>query len=159
MTISIRDQLATLGLELPAPSSPAANYISVVRTGDLLFISGQISRAPNGEIVAGTLGADISQEQGVHAARIAALNVLGQIAAKTDGSLSSVRRIVKLGVFVAATSAFKDQSKIANGASDLMVAVFGEAGQHTRAAIGVSSLPAGAAVEIDAIVELEATRC
>ncbi|WP_043625278.1 RidA family protein [Ensifer sp. ZNC0028] len=159
MTISIRDQLATLGLELPAPSSPAANYISVVRTGDLLFISGQISRAPNGEIVAGTLGADISQEQGVHAARIAALNVLGQIAARTDGSLSSVRRIVKLGVFVAATSAFKDQSKIANGASDLMVAVFGEAGQHTRAAIGVSSLPAGAAVEIDAVVELEATRC
>ncbi|MGF6257275.1 RidA family protein [Ensifer sp. LBL] len=159
MTISIRDQLATLGLELPAPSSPAANYISVVRTGDLLFISGQISRAPNGEIVAGTLGADISQEQGVHAARIAALNVLGQIAAKTDGSLSSVRRIVKLGVFVAATSAFKDQSKIANGASDLMVAVFGEAGQHTRAAIGVSSLPAGAAVEIDAVVELEAARC
>ncbi len=159
MTISIRDQLATLGLELPAPSSPAANYISVVRTGDLLFISGQISRAPNGEIVAGTLGADISQEQGVHAARIAALNVLGQIAAKTDGSLSSVRRIVKLGVFVAATSAFKDQSKIANGASDLMVAVFGEAGQHTRAAIGVSSLPAGAAVEIDAVVELEATKC
>lgn len=159
MTISIRDQLATLGLELPAPSSPAANYISVVRTGDLLFISGQISRVPNGEIVAGTLGADISQEQGIHAARIAALNVLGQIAARTDGSLSSVRRIVKLGVFVAATSAFKDQSKIANGASDLMVAVFGEAGQHTRAAIGVSSLPAGAAVEIDAVVELEATRC
>lgn len=159
MTISIRDQLATLGLELPAPSSPAANYISVVRTGDLLFISGQISRAPDGDIIAGTLGADISHEQGVHAARVAALNVLGQIAAKTDGSLSSVRRIVKLGVFVAATSAFKDQSKIANGASDLMVAVFGEAGQHTRAAIGVSSLPAGAAVEIDAVVELEATKC
>ncbi|MFK0276441.1 RidA family protein [Ensifer sp. NPDC090286] len=159
MTISIREKLATLGLELPAPTSPAANYISVVRTGDLLFISGQISRAPDGDIVAGILGADISHEQGVHAARVAALNVLGQIAAKTDGSLSSVRRIVKLGVFVAATNDFKDQSKIANGASDLMVAVFGEAGQHTRAAIGVSSLPAGAAVEIDAVVELEATRC
>ncbi|WP_457579510.1 RidA family protein [Ensifer adhaerens] len=95
----------------------------------------------------------------MQAARIAALNLLGQIAANTDGSLSSVRRIVKLGVFVAATSEFKDQSKVANGASDLMVAVFGEAGQHTRAAIGVSSLPSGAAVEIDAVVELEETRC
>lgn len=159
MTISIRDQLVTLDLELPAPTSPAANYISVVRTGNLLFISGQISKAPAGEVIAGTLGADISHEQGVQAARIAALNLLGQIAANTDGSLSSVRRIVKLGVYVAATSEFKDQSKVANGASDLMVAVFGGAGQHTRAAIGVSSLPSGAAVEIDAVVELEETRC
>jgi enamine deaminase RidA (YjgF/YER057c/UK114 family) len=159
MSTSIREKLATLGIELPAPAAPVASYVSVVRSGGQLLISGQISKAANGEVLAGTLGAGYSHAQGIEAARIAAINVLAQIAVSTDGSLSSVRRIVKLGVYVAATNDFTDHSQIANGASDLMVAVFGEAGSHARAALGMSSLPAGAAVEIDAIVELEDNQC
>ncbi|TCR00471.1 RidA family protein [Neorhizobium sp. JUb45] len=159
MSISIREKLKTLGIELPAPTAPVASYVSVTRAGNHLFISGQISKAPNGEVVAGTLGKDCSDEQGTEAARVAAINILAQIAANTDGSLSSVRRILKLRVYIAATQEFEDHSRIANGASDLMVAVFGEAGKHARAALGMSSLPAGAAVEIDAIVELEESKC
>ncbi|WP_312948133.1 RidA family protein [Agrobacterium sp.] len=159
MSISISEKLKTLGIELPAPTAPVASYVSVTKANNLLFISGQISKAPNSEVLAGTLGRDCADDQGTEAARIAAINVLAQIVAHTDGLVSSVRRVLKLGVYIAATHEFKDHSQIANGASDLMVAVFGDAGKHARAALGMSSLPAGAAVEIDAIVELEESRC
>lgn len=159
MSISISEKLKTLGIELPAPTAPVASYVSVTKANNLLFISGQISKAPNSEVLAGTLGRDCADDQGTEAARIAAINVLAQIVAHTDGLVSSVRRVLKLGVYIAATHEFKDHSQIANGASDLMVAVFGDAGKHARAALGMSSLPAGAAVEIDAIVELEESGC
>lgn len=159
MSISIGEKLEELGFELPAAAPPVASYVSVTRSGNTLYISGQISTAADRDVITGTFGADCSPDQGIEAARLAALNVLAQIAAATDGSVSAVRRIIRLGVYIAATPDFRDHSQVANGASDLMVAVFGEAGQHARAALGMSSLPAGAAVEIDAVVELEEGQC
>ncbi|EJN05562.1 RidA family protein [Phyllobacterium sp. YR531] len=154
MSETIATKLSSLGYKLPAASAPAANYVSTVRTGNLLSISGQISRNDDGTAFSGTVGASVTAEEGRKAAEIAAINVLSQIAGATDGSLAAVSRIVRLGVFIAATPDFNRHSEVANGASDLFVAVFGDAGRHSRAAIGVSSLPVGAAVEIDALVEL-----
>lgn len=154
MSETIATKLSALGFKLPVPSAPAANYVSTVRTGNLLSISGQISRNEDGTAFSGTVGGSVTAEDGRKAAEIAAVNVLAQIAGATNGSLAAVRRIVRLGVFIAATPDFKRHSEVANGASDLVVAVFGDAGRHSRAAIGVSSLPVGAAVEIDALVEL-----
>lgn len=154
MSATIAEKLARLGHDLPVASVPVANYVSVVRVGTLLSISGQISRIDDANVVLGVAGASVSPEEGRRAAEIAALNVLSQIAAATDGTIASVRRIVRLGVFVAATPDFTQHPQVANGASDLMVAVFGDAGRHSRAAIGVSSLPRGVAVEVDALVEL-----
>lgn len=155
MSATIAEKLARLGHDLPVASVPVANYVSVVRVGTLLSISGQISRIDDANAVLGVAGASISPEEGRRAAEIAALNVLSQIASATDGTIASVRRIVRLGVFVAATPDFTQHPQVANGASDLMVAVFGDAGRHSRAAVGVSSLPRGVAVEVDALVELE----
>ncbi|NTF46307.1 RidA family protein [Rhizobium rhizogenes] len=155
MSATIAEKLATLGHKLPAASAPVANYVSVVRSGNLLSVSGQISRIDDENAVLGIVGASVSLEEGRRAAEIAAINVLSQIAAATDGAIASVRRIVRLGVFVAATPEFNQHPQVANGASDLMVAVFGDAGRHSRAAVGVSSLPRGVAVEVDALVELE----
>ncbi|QND50425.1 RidA family protein (plasmid) [Phyllobacterium sp. 628] len=155
MSVTIAEKLATLGHELPVASAPVANYVSVVRTGNLLSISGQISRIDDQKAVAGIVGAALSVDEGRRAAEIAAINVLSQIAAATDGTLAAVRRIVRLGVFVAATPDFTQHPQVANGASDLVVAMFGDAGRHSRAAVGVSSLPRGVAVEIEALVELE----
>ncbi len=155
MPNSIADKLATLGHRLPQPLAPAANYVSVVRTGNLLFVAGQVSVAELKEVMQGRLGADLDVEQGQLAARRAAIGVLAHIAAATNGQLSAVRRVVRLGVFVAATPDFTKHPEVANGASDLIAAVFGERGKHARAAVGVASLPRGAAVEVDAIVELE----
>jgi enamine deaminase RidA (YjgF/YER057c/UK114 family) len=155
MTDTIQSRLAALGLELPDVAGPAANYVSTGRSGDLLSISGQVSRTASGDVLSGTLGATCTTEDGTRAAEVAALNVIARIAAWTGESVGAVRRIVRLGVFVAATPDFKEHSKVANGASDLMVAIFGDAGCHSRSAIGVSSLPMGAAVEVEALVELE----
>ncbi|PDT83748.1 RidA family protein [Sinorhizobium sp. BJ1] len=154
MSETIASRLSTLGHRLPEASAPAANYVSTVRAGNLLVVSGQIS-VRNGDILMGMLGAGISIEEGRLAAEYAAISVLSQIAAATDGSLAAVRRVVRLGVFIASTADFAEQSQVANGASDLFVEVFGEAGRHARAAVGVAALPAGATVEIDALVELE----
>ena len=151
----IASKLASLGHTLPVPSAPAANYVSTVRSGALLAISGQISQVDDNNEIVGIVGAAVSPELGRRAAEIAAINVIAQLAAATDGTLGAVKRIVRLGVFVAATPDFTTHSTVANGASDLMVAVFGEAGRHARAAIGVSSLPRGVAVEVEALVELE----
>jgi enamine deaminase RidA (YjgF/YER057c/UK114 family) len=155
-TITIADKLKSLGHDLPHVSPPVANYVSTVRTGNLLFIAGQISPREETGGDLGTLGAGgLTVAQGRQAAEGAALSILAQIAAATDGRISSVRRVIRLGVFVAASPEFTQHPAVANGASDLIVAVFGEAGKHARAAVGVSSLPVGAAVEVDAVVELK----
>lgn len=149
----INARLAELGLDIPQAVAPVANYVPFARSGALLFISGQVSIA-NGVVMKGKLGAGLSVEQGAEAAKACAVNLIAQMKAATDGDLDRVRRIVKLNGFVNATPDFADHPKVVNGASDLMVAVFGEQGRHARAAVGVSSLPLGAAVEVDAIVEI-----
>lgn len=155
MPHSISARVAELGLTLEPASAPAANYVPFVQDGNLLFISGQISREAGKAAYVGRLGDTISDDDGVAAARLAALGVLSQIAAATGDRLDRVGRVMRLGVFVASTPEFDRQSAIANGASDLMVQVFGDAGRHARAAVGVASLPAGVAVEVDAIVSLK----
>lgn len=155
MSQTIAEKLATLGYELPVASAPAANYVTTVRTGNLISISGQISRIDEATAVFGTVGASVTAEEGRRAAEISALNLLSQIAVVTGGTLAAVRRVVRLGVFIASTPDFNRHSEVANGASDLFVAVFGDAGRHTRTAVGVSALPVGVAVEVDALVELE----
>lgn len=150
----IAKRLTELGVTLPQPNAPVANYVPSVRSGSLLFISGQISNA-GPEITRGKLGADLSIEQGAAAARLCAINLIAQMSAALGGDLDRVKRVVKLGGFVNCTPDFTDQPKVVNGASDLMVAVFGEAGRHARTAVCAPSLPLGAAVEIDAIVEID----
>ncbi|MEZ5830974.1 MAG: RidA family protein [Dongiaceae bacterium] len=154
MANSITQKVAALGRALPQVASPAGNYVSAVRAGNLVFIAGQIGLLDREPGYAGRVGAEFDVEQGKQAAEAACLNVLAQIAAATNDRLSAVRRIARLGVFVAATPEFTRHPEVANGASDLIAAVFGEAGKHARAAVGVASLPRGALVEVDAIVEL-----
>lgn len=147
------ERLKSLGLQLPDAMAPVANYVPSVRTGSLLSISGQIAKTAEGELITGLLGRDLDVAAGQRAARACALNILAQIRAAT-GSLNTVSRIVKLGGFVACTADFQDIPQVINGASDLMVDLFGEAGRHSRSAVGVAALPLGVAVEIDALVEL-----
>jgi enamine deaminase RidA (YjgF/YER057c/UK114 family) len=155
MTVSISARVAELGITLESAAAPAANYVPFVQDGSLLFISGQISRKEGKPAYVGRLGDNISDDEGVQAARLAALGILSQLAAATGDRLDRVARIVRLGVFVASTPEFNRQSAIANGASDLMVEVFGDAGRHARAAVGVASLPSGVAVEVEAVVSLK----
>jgi enamine deaminase RidA (YjgF/YER057c/UK114 family) len=150
----IDDRLQALGVTLPTPVAPVANYVPFVRSGALVFISGQISIGPEG-LVKGRLGDDMTVEDGARAARLCAINLVAQMKAACDGDLDRVRRVVRLGGFVAGTADFKDQPKVVNGASDFMVEVFGDKGRHARAAVGAPSLPLGAAVEVDAIVEID----
>ena len=147
-------RLASLGLALPQPAAPVAAYVPVVITGGMAYVSGQLPFM-DGALVTGRLGEDVDLEAGETAARACALMILAQLRAAL-GALARVERVVKLGVFVASTPAFTDQPKVANGASELMVALFGEAGRHARSAVGVPVLPLGAAVEIDAIVAVTA---
>ena len=153
--MSIEAKLTELGLTLPAAAAPVAAYVPVVIAGDLAFVSGQVSFV-DGQLVKGRLGEDVTLEQGVLAAQGCALMILAQLKAAL-GSLDRVERVVKLGAFVNCTADFTDQPKVANGASELMVAVFGEAGKHSRAAVGAPSLPLGVAVEVDAIVAIRPT--
>jgi enamine deaminase RidA (YjgF/YER057c/UK114 family) len=146
---AIHDRLAELGVTLPEAAAPVAAYLPTVLAGNFLHISGQLS-FEGGTLLTGRLGEDLDLEDGVRGARACGLMLLAQID-KAVG-LDRVERIVKLGVFVNCTGAFTDQPKVANGASELMQEVFGEMGRHARAAVGVPSLPLGAAVEIDAIV-------
>ena len=150
--MSIEAKLTELGLTLPVAAAPVAAYVPVVIAGDLAFVSGQVSFV-DGQLVKGRLGDDVTLEQGVLAAQGCALMILAQLKAAL-GSLERVERVVKLGAFVNCTADFTDQPKVANGASELMVAVFGEAGRHSRAAVGAPSLPLGVAVEVDAIVAI-----
>ena len=151
MTDTIEQRLAALGLVLP-PAPPAlANYVPFVLAGDHLYISGQVSRAADGTLITGQVGAGLSIEDGQRAARASALNILAQAKAAL-GRLDRIARVLRLTGFVNAASGFSDHPKVVNGASDLMVEVLGDAGRHTRSALGCSGLPANAATEIDAIL-------
>ena len=148
------DQLKTLGITVPIPAKPVANYVGWVQTGNLVFTAGQIPY-DNGKLTqTGVLGRDVTKEQGQAAARQAAINVIAQIKDACGGDLSRVRRIVKLTGFVACSHDFTDHPFVVNGASNLMVDVFGDAGRHARSAVGVPSLPLNACVEVEAIVEI-----
>jgi enamine deaminase RidA (YjgF/YER057c/UK114 family) len=147
------DQLAALGLTLPTPVAPVANYVPFVRAGAFLYLSGQVSLDPSGGI-RGVVGVDVDLERAMAAARLCGINLIAQMNAALEGDLRSVRRIVKLGGFVQAGPDFFDIPKVVNGASDLMVQVFGEAGRHARSAVGVYRLPMNFAVEVDAVVEV-----
>ena len=151
--MSIEARLADLGVTLPEPPNPVANYVGYVITGNLVHVSGQISADANGPIK-GKLGADLSVEQGTEAARRCAISLLAQAKKACGGDLSRVTRLVKLVGFVNSTPDFVDQPKVINGASDFMVEVLGDAGRHARAAVSAPSLPLGVAVEIDAIFEI-----
>jgi len=144
-------RLAELGLTLPQAAAPVAAYVPAVLAGGLLHVSGQLPFVA-GELVRGRLGDNLSLDQGIEAARACGLMIVAQVKAALGGSLERVERIVKLGAFVCSATEFTDQPKVANGASELMLALFGEAGRHARSAVGVPALPLGAAVEIDAVV-------
>ena len=149
----VEDRLASLGVTLPQPNPPVANYMPFVRSGDLVHISGQVSVDAGGGIK-GVVGQDVDLERAQAAARLCGVNLIAQMKAACEGDLSRVARVVKLGGFVQAGPDFFDIPQVVNGASDLMVEVFGDAGRHARSAVGVYKLPLGFAVEIDAIVEI-----
>ncbi len=151
---SIEARLSELGVVLPAPAAPVANYVPFVVTGNRVFISGQVSITPDG-LITGKLGADVDLETGIEAARACGVNLIAQVKAACGGDLERVARVVKLGAFVNATPDFADHPKVINGASDLMVDVFGDKGRHARAAVGAPSLPMNAAVEIDGVFEID----
>jgi enamine deaminase RidA (YjgF/YER057c/UK114 family) len=154
MAGKIDTRLAELGIELPEAAAPVANYVPYVVTGNLVFVSGQVTLL-GGEIkFVGIVGKDFSFDDGYQAARLCGLNLLAQVKAACGGDLDRVKRVVKLGGFVRCSPEFVDQPKVVNGASDLMVEVFGDNGRHARFAVGMSSLPLGAAVEVDAVFEI-----
>lgn len=152
----IDTRLTELGITLPAAPAPAANYVPFVRTGNMLWISGQISNGADG-LIKGKLGADMDVAAGAAAARACGLSIIAQAKAACGGDLDKVARVVKLVGFVNSTADFVDQPKVINGASDLMVEVFGDAGRHARSAVSAVSLPLGVAVEIEAVIELVAS--
>lgn len=149
----IEDRLAALGLTLPQPNAPVANYVPFVRQGELLHIAGQVSNDASGG-VKGVVGEEVDAETAKAAARLCGLSLIAQMKAACEGDLDRVARIVKLNGFVQAGPAFFEIPLVVNGASDLMVEVFGEAGRHARSAVGVYRLPLNFAVEIDAVVAL-----
>lgn len=152
---SIESRLNELGITLPEPAAPVANYLPYVVTGNLVFISGQVTIGPDGFEYQGKVGSDFSVEDGAAAARLCAINILAQLKAACEGDLERVRRCVKLGGFVNSTTEFTDHPKVINGASDLMVEVLGDRGKHARFAVGAGSLPLNVAVEVDAVFEIE----
>ena len=146
--------LAALGITLPSPTSPVANYVAVVRSGNQLVVSGQLCFGPNGKLVAtGQLGGNVSLEDGQKAAHTCAINLLAQVKAAL-GDLDKVTRVVRLGGFINSAPGYADGPKVMNGASDLMVAVFGDKGRHARSTVGVAALPADAAVEVEGLFEV-----
>lgn len=151
--MTIDEKLAELGIELPQAAAPVASYQPVVIHGGFAHVSGQLPFV-EGDLIKGRLGDDVALEDGTGAARACGLMILAQLKAAL-GSLDRVERVVKLGAFVSSTADFTDQPKVANGASDLMFEVFGEAGRHSRSAVGVPVLPLGVAVEVDAIVAVK----
>ncbi len=150
MSGKFETRLVELGIELPNPSTPAANYVPFVQVGDLVYISGQISMDASG-MVKGKLGDGFSLDDAYAAARLCGINLITQVRAACGGDLDRLVRVVKLNGFVNATPDFTDHPKVINGTSDLMVEVFGDQGRHARAAVGTSSLPFGVAVEVEGI--------
>jgi enamine deaminase RidA (YjgF/YER057c/UK114 family) len=153
MSGKIDARLAELGLKLPEAPAPAANYVPFVKSGDLVFVSGQISQGQDG-LILGKLGADLDVAAGAAAARTCALGLLAQVRAACGGDLDRLVRVVKLTGFVNSTADFTDQPQVVNGASDLLVEVLGDAGRHSRSAVSAASLPKGVAVEIEGIFEI-----
>ena len=146
-------RLSELGIVLPTPATPVANYVNAVRVGNLLFLAGKGPNKADGTYVTGKLGSDLTVEEGYEAARLVGINQLAVLKAEL-GNLNRVKRIVKVLGMVNASSDFGDQPEVVNGFSDLMVAVFGQRGKHARAAVGMGSLPRGIAVEVEAVVEV-----
>lgn len=147
-------RLKELGVTLPALAAPLANYVPFTRSGNTLYISGQLP-VKDGQVVKGLLGDGMDVEAAKEAARLCAINIVAQASAALDGDLDRVVRCLRLGGFVASTPDFFDHPKVVNGASDFIVQAFGDAGKHARAAVGVAALPLGAAVEVDAIFEVK----
>ncbi len=146
--------LKKLGIDLPTPQPPVANYVNAVRTGNLLFLSGKGPTGPDGKDVIGKLGRDLTVDQGYQAARVVGINLLAVLKAEL-GDLKRVKRVVKVLGMVNSDPAFTQQPQVINGCSDLLVAVFGDKGRHARSAVGMGALPNGIAVEIEMIVEIE----
>jgi enamine deaminase RidA (YjgF/YER057c/UK114 family) len=154
MSGSVEKKLASLGISLPTPATPIANYVPFVRSGNMLVVSGQLCFGADGNLVArGQLGSGVSMDDGQKAARACAVNLLAQLKAAL-GDLDKVTRVVRLGGFINSTPGFTDGPKVMNGASDLMVEVFGEKGRHARSTVGVAALPANAAVEVEGQFEV-----
>ena len=154
MSGSVEKKLASLGIRLPAPATPISNYVPFVRSGNMLVVSGQLCFGADGNLVArGQLGGGVSMDDGQKAARACAVNLLAQLKAAL-GDLDKVTRVVRLGGFINSTPGFTDGPKVMNGASDLMVEVFGEKGRHARSTVGVAALPANAAVEVEGQFEV-----
>ncbi len=152
--MSVEDKLAEMGLTLPEQAAPAANYVSYVISGNMLYVSGQVAANADGFVV-GTLGDDMDVEAGQAAARLCALSLLAQVKSACGGDFSKLVRVVKLGAFVNSTSDFLQQPQVVNGASDLFVEVLGDKGRHARSAVSSPSLPFGVAVEIDGVFEIK----
>ena len=158
MASTIEQKLTDLGITLPAPGAPGGNYVPFVVVGDLVFMAGQVAREAGKMKYTGKVGADISIEKGQEAARLCAVNLLSQLKQACGGDLDRVERCVRLGGFVNSPLDFYDHPQVINGASDLMVAVLGERGQHARTAVGVSALPMDSAVEVEAVFQLKTLR-
>lgn len=154
MTTTPEQRLVDLGITLPEAATPVANYRATMQTGKLLVVSGQLPLAQGALLYKGKLGEDISNEQGIEAARACFINIVAQIKAAVGGDLSRVVRVVRLGGFMACAPDFTDHAVVMNGASDLAVSIFGEAGAHARSTVGVPSLPLNAPVEVEAMVEV-----
>ncbi|BAO88990.1 RidA family protein [Caballeronia cordobensis] len=154
MEATLEQRLQKLGIEMPPPVTPGANFAPTKRVGNLLYVSGQVPVSGGVDRYVGKLGTEISVEDGQAAARLCAVNVLSQVNQAVGGDFDQVVGCVRLGGFVNASPDFKDHPKVLNGASDLMISVLGDAGRHTRAAVGCNSLPRNVAVEVDAIFEL-----
>jgi len=150
----IEDRLKELNITLPTPPAPVASYVPYVVSGNHVYVSGQVTIAPDGLKYVGTVGKELSLEEGKDAARLCAVNVIAQVKAACGGDLERVRRVVKVTVFVNAVPGFAQHPEVANGASDLFVAVFGDAGRHARAAVGAGSLPRNVACEVEAVIEI-----
>jgi enamine deaminase RidA (YjgF/YER057c/UK114 family) len=154
MTGKVESRLKDLGIQLPTPPAPVASYVPYVVSGNLVFISGQVTATADGLKYVGTVGKEISVEDGKAAARLCAINLIAQVKAAAGGDLDRVKRCVKVTVFVNAVAGFTQHPEVANGASDLFVEAFGDAGRHARAAVGAGSLPRNVATEVEAVFEL-----
>ncbi len=152
--MSFENKIKDLGLELPVAKAPAGNYVATKIVGKLLYISGQISVNEKGDLIKGTVGKDLNTDEAYQAAKRCCLSIITQAKNACEGDLSKIKSCIKLTGFVNSTDSYTEQPKVINGASDLMVEIFGTAGVHTRAAVSTNSLPLGVAVEIDAIFEL-----
>ena len=153
--MTIEDKLKSLNITLPKAPDPVGAYVASKISGNLVFISGQVSLQPDGKLICGKVGKDLDTEAGYNAAKRCALSIIAQVKKACNNDLSKVKSCVKLTGFVNSTDEFIDQPKVLNGASDLIASVFGESGMHTRAAVSTNSLPLGVSVEVDAIFELK----